>query len=489
MPQLPVSSVVNVTLNMAPTAAAVRNFGALLILGSSTVIDTNERMRLYNDLESVANDFGLVAPEYLAALKYFSQKPRPAVLYIGRYVRVASSAILHGKILSTAEQDIDLFKAITAGAMSIDINGVAKSVSAVNLSAVTNLNGVAAAIDAKLSPDAACVWDAIRGRFDITTTTTGATATIGFATNTPLSLALGLQSTQASPPINGVSAEALVAAINNALNASSDWYGLNVVAPSTSDADILAAAQLIEGLDQSRVFGVTTSDTNALDSTSNTDIAYKLKQLKLSRTFVQYSSTSPYAAAALFGRAFSVNFQGNNTTITLKFKQEPTVVAEQLTASQAKALKDKNANVFVEYNNDTAIIQEGVMCDGSFIDERHGLDWLQNDLQTDIWNLKYTNTTKIPQTEQGINRYCARIEARLDQAVRNGLVAPGQWNGDPFGALQAGDYLPKGYYVFANSIDEQSQADREARKAPPIQVAIKLAGAVHFVDVMVNVNR
>ena len=35
----------------------------------------------------------------------------------------------------------------------------------------------------------------------------------------------------------------------------------------------------------------------------------------------------------------------------------------------------------------------------------------------------------------------------------------------------------------------QSQADREGRKAPVIQVAIKLAGAVHFVDVIVNVNR
>jgi len=38
-------------------------------------------------------------------------------------------------------------------------------------------------------------------------------------------------------------------------------------------------------------------------------------------------------------------------------------------------------------------------------------------------------------------------------------------------------------------VASQSQADREARKAPVIQCAIKLAGAVHFVDCIINVNR
>ncbi|EJJ0295969.1 DUF3383 family protein, partial [Enterobacter asburiae] len=41
----------------------------------------------------------------------------------------------------------------------------------------------------------------------------------------------------------------------------------------------------------------------------------------------------------------------------------------------------------------------------------------------------------------------------------------------------------------AQPISEQAQADREARKAPVIQVACKLAGAVHFADVQINVVR
>lgn len=489
MAQLPVSAVVNVSLNMAPTAAATRDFGALLILGTSPVIDTRERIRTYNNIESVASDFGISAPEYLAAQKYFAQSPRPAVVLIGRWPKTATAGLLHGKILTTAEQALPGFQAITAGTMSITVDGTAKSLTAINLSGVTNINGVASAISAKLSPAATCVWDGGQKRFDIISATTGPASTVGYAADGALAALLGLQSSQAPAPVDGVAAENILATVQKAVDMTANWYGCTVADSTLGEADILATGQFIESLDQSRIFGVTSSDTNALASGSTTDIPYKLKQLGLARTFVQFSTTTPYAAASLFGRAFSVNFQGSNTTITLKFKREPTVVAEQLTTSQAAALKSKNANVFVQYNNDTAIIQEGVMCNGAFIDERHGLDWLQNDFQTAIWNLLYTSGTKIPQTAAGMNRICAVIEARADQAVRNGLLAPGVWNGNEFGALKAGDFLSKGYYVFANSIDTQSQADREARKAPPIQVAIKLAGAVHFVDVLVNVNR
>jgi len=49
--------------------------------------------------------------------------------------------------------------------------------------------------------------------------------------------------------------------------------------------------------------------------------------------------------------------------------------------------------------------------------------------------------------------------------------------------------LDLGYYVFSPSYTEQLQADREARKSVPINVAIKLAGAIHSVDILINYNR
>ena len=266
------------------------------------------------------------------------------------------------------------------------------------------------------------------------------------------------------------------------------WYGL-VIASDLTDIEADAVAALIEAADPVRVFGYTTQQEETLSAVSITDTAYLLKNKNYRRTFTIFSSDNPYAAASLFGRAFSVNFLGTNTTITLKFKQLPGIAAEDLKIGEASALKAKNCNVFAGYNNDTAILQEGVMCDGSFFDEIHGLDWLQNYLETALWNLYYTSTTKIPQTPAGVNRQCTVLERACGQGLTNGLLGEGQWNGDSFGALETGDYLSKGFYVFANSLNDQAQSEREARKAPVFQIAAKLAGATHFADVVISVNR
>lgn len=493
MQTLAISDVVNVQIVMSPKAAVTRNFGALLILGSSPVIDVSERIRQYSSLDGVTSDFGTSAPEYLAANLFFSQSPQPSILYVGRWAEAATSAILKGATLSTAQQALANFTAVTAGGMKITINGTLKTLSAINLSTATNLNGVATAITTALAASGTCVWNATLSRFEITSATTGVTSTITYGvapdTGTDIAALMGLESGQASAPINGVALETLINAVAALANISNDWYGLMVADTSPVDADVLAVAAFIEGAGQSHIFGYTTQAAPVLDPTSTTDIAYKLKAGNYKRTFTQFSSSTPYAAASIFGRAFTVDFQGNNTTITLKFKQEPGITAESLTESQAAALKAKNCNVFVNYNNDTAIIQEGVMTNGYFFDEVHGLDWLQNDVQTAVWNLLYGSTTKTPQTDPGINRIVTTIDSRMEQGVTNGLLAPGQWNGPAFGAITTGQTLTKGYYTYAPPVATQSQADREARNAPVIQSAAKLAGAVHFSDVIINVNR
>ena len=377
---LPVSNVVNVDVIMSPVAATGRNFGALLILGTSTVIPVTERIRQYSAIEDIGDDFGVDSPEYEAATIFFSQSPKPTLVYIGRWA----------KTLAEGE----------AGAV-----------------------------------------------------------------------------------------ETLLQAVNASLQYT-NWYGLAIAdSADLVEADVISVAAAIEASSLSRILAVTTDDVNVLVAGNTDNIGYKLKAAGYGRTFWQYSSSSKYAAISAFGRAFTVNFTGNNTTITLKFKTEPGVTYETLTTAQASAIDAINGNVYVYYANDTAIIQQGVMANGDFFDERHGLDWLQNYVQTNLYNLLYTSTTKIPQTDAGVTRLMTNVEASLDQAVNNGLIAPGVWNGGPIGQIESGDTLTKGYYVCADSVDNQAQSDREARKSPVIQAAIKLAGAIHYADVQINVVR
>lgn len=489
---LSVSDVVNVTINMSPIAAAVRNFGALLVLGSSSVIDTNERIRSYTTLAAVGSDFGTTAPEYLAAVNFFSQSPQPSLLYIGRWAQTATAGVLHGARLSTSQQAIANFQAITNGGFNITIDGTVKNVTGLNFSGAANLNAVAAIIATALTT-ANVIWGANNQRFDIVSKTTGATSTVGYAstgTGTDVSTLLGLTAASgASVPVAGIVAETLLSAVTQMANISNDWYGLAIAAIGVQDADQIAVAATIEASSPSRIFGITTQASATLDPTSTTDLAYVLSAAKYRRTFIQYSSSSPYAVTSMYGRAFTVDFTGNKTTITLKFKQEPGVTAETLTETQAATLKAKKCNVFVNYNNSTAIIQEGQMTDGSFFDEVHGLDYTQNDVQTAVYNALYTSPTKIPQTDAGNEILANVVSARLAQGVTNGLIAPGVWNSSGFGALTQGDTLDKGYYVYTPPVSSQSQADREARKAVTMQCAIKLAGAVHSANVIINVNR
>ncbi|HFZ0485403.1 TPA: DUF3383 family protein [Citrobacter koseri] len=285
--------------------------------------------------------------------------------------------------------------------------------------------------------------------------------------------------------------ETLLEAVNALLDYNS-WYGLHLAVPEgdyPSDADMIAVSAAIESATVSRILAITSDEADIMSAAIETDLASKLKAAKYSRSYIQYSSTSRYAALSSFGRAFTVNFTGSNTTITLKFKQLPGVTYETLGTSQANALEAKNCNVYVYYENDTAILEQGVMCNGDFFDERHGLDWLQNAVQTADYNTLYTSTTKIPQTDAGTTTRIANIEKVLDVAETNGLFAPGIWTGGPMGQLSTGDTLTKGYYTWADTVDNQLQTDREARKGVPIQVAAKLAGAVHYGDVAITVVR
>ncbi len=492
---LAVSDIVNVQIVMSPIAAALRNFGSLLLLGSTpNVIDSSQRLRSYTSLSGVAADFGTTSPEYLAASLYFAQSPTPAFLYIGFWAAAATSAVLHGGVLSVAQQAIANFTAITTGSLQLTVNGTLKTLAALNFSGAANLNAVAAILQTAIGASATVAWNANYNRFDITSTTTGVASTLTYASPTgsgvDVSGLLGLTAaTGALPPVNGIVAETLISAVNTMATVSNDWYGLNVCAPTAVTADHLAIAAFIEAATPSRIYGLTSQDSTILASNVTTDIASQLQALNYKRTFVQYSSSSPYAAISIFGRAFTVDFTGSNTALTVKFKTEPGVAAETMTESQAAAATAKNCNIFVNYQNGTAIVQQGVMSGGFFFDETHGTDWLQNYVQTAVYNLLYTSTTKIPQTDAGINLITNTVDQAMSQGVVNGLLAPGVWTAGGFGALKTGDILPKGYYIYAPPIAQQNLSDRAARKAPTLQVAAKLAGAVHFASVIINVNR
>ena len=486
---LNVSGVVNVNVFLTAQAAQYANVDSLLIVGNSDIIDVVQRIRTYSSLASVATDFGTTAPEYLAAANFFSQSPAPQQLYIGRWAQANTPGKLVGAPLTVTQQNISNFNSITNGGIDLTIDGIARNLTALNFSAASNLNGVASIIATALSTHGTCVWTGTN--FKIVSSTTGASSTLAFATTgagTDISVLLGMTAASSGAYlVPGIVAETAVAAVALLDNLTTQWYGLMFASTSIVDADHLAIAAYIEA--SFHIYGLTTQEAAALVSNSTSDIGYQLQQLGYKRTFYQYSSTSAYAVASMFGREFTVDFNANNSVIILMFQQEPGVTPETLTPSQAASLDAKRYNYFVNYNNGTAIIRNGFMAGAAFIDQIHDLDWFSNALQTNVYNLFYQAGTKIPQTDQGVHRVVLTAEATCKGAVNNGLAAPGTWGGQPFGTLNTGDYMPTGFYVYAPPISQQSAADRAARKCPSLQIALKLAGGLQSALLNVYANQ
>lgn len=489
--QLPVSSLVNVSVNLASAPAQAQSLSNLLIMGSSDVIDTYQRIRTYSTLGSVATDFGSTAPEYLAAAQWFGQSPQPGNCLIGRWAATATSGRLQGGVVSPTNQLLATWTAITSGGFAVTINGTLQTVTLLNFSGATNLNNVASIITAALT-GATCTWNSSYQSFLIKTTSTGTAATISFLTAagvTDISAMLAMRSTSSGAyVVAGIAIETAVSAVT-AMDSQygQQFYGLFVC--GAVDADHLAIAAYIEGANTKHAYGVNHQEGGVLVSTDTTNISYQLKALGYKKTLSQYSSTSLYAVVSLMARILTTDYTANKTVITLMYKTEPGVVAESLNTNQMVALLANNCNVFVGYDNNTNIIQPGVVASGDFIDTIFGADWLAIDIQNTIYNLLYTSPTKIPQTDAGNHILTTGIEAVCAQGVANGLLAPGTWTQAGFGSLNQGDFLPKGYYVYAPPIALQNTADRAARKSVTFQVAAKLAGAIHTVDVLVNINR
>ena len=494
---LPISRLVSVGISLSPLAAQSQNLNNLLILGTSTVIDTKSRMRSYSSLAAVAADFGSTAEEYLAAAIWFSQSPQPSGnLLIGRWCKTAASGQLVGAPLSAAQQAISNWNAIANGSLKVTIDGgSSQTITGINLAspAVTNLNGVASAISALLT-GAVCTWNSSLGCFVITSNSTGASSQVSFASaagsGTDLSSGMGLQSSTTSGVYQapGIAAETALAALTLFDSQfGQQWYAVKIL--DAADTDHISCLAYCDASSTAHFYSIGTQESGVLVSSSTTDIAALAQAAANNHGMVQFSSSTPYADVSALARILSVNYSGTATAITLAWKQEPGVVAESLTSSQIAALEAKNCNVFVNYNNGTAILEPGICPSGQYVDTIMGIDAFKVLLQTALYNVLYTSTTKVPQTDSGMHQLVTAAEAVCAQFVNNGLFAPGVWSYAGFGSLNTGDLLNKGYYVYAPPVAAQSASDRAARKSTLLQIAVKLAGAVQSVQLQVIVSQ
>ncbi len=198
---------------------------------------------------------------------------------------------------------------------------------------------------------------------------------------------------------------------------------------------------------------------------------------------------TPAFAAAYAGRALSTNFEGSLTTETMNLKSLAGFTPDQtLDTGDLVECQAAGVDVYISIGGVSSLYTSG---ENGWFDEIYNQFWFGFALQTAGFNYLKTSSTKVPQTEIGMEGLKNVYRQVCQQAVTNGFVAPGSWtSADTFGPSGAlvRNVLDQGYYVYAQPITDQSPAERVARQAPLVQIAVKAAGAIHHSDVIVNVN-
>lgn len=251
-----------------------------------------------------------------------------------------------------------------------------------------------------------------------------------------------------------------------------------------------AASNAVEAMDNTILF---LTDTD-VDTLASGGLFYALKDNKKTRKLLYLtggvSNVKAYArlfAAAFASRGLSVNYEGQNSTITMTYKDLAGVpVDTNISESTLNTCQSLGADVYCSVEGLAKVLsfKQG----GLYFDELANQIWLRTAVQRAVANVLFTTRNKIPQTTQGVASLVNTINGVLNQGIVNGMLAPGEWNSsDTFGVLEDFHRCIRtyGYYVYFTPIAQQTQAEREARKCPVISIAAKQAGAIEHANIMI----
>lgn len=281
--------------------------------------------------------------------------------------------------------------------------------------------------------------------------------------------------------------ESLADAINRA-ESLVQFFGILSTRDYDSD-EVAAAAAVVQTLNK-MLFVVSNSATDIAAAGSFASIAEA--GYDKTRCLAYLSSTTEEAkvmAAAYAGRALSTQFEGSNTTSTMHLKDLVGVTADPtMTQTQLNLCQDCGADAYVNIAGVAKTFTSGA---NKFFDQVYNRCWFLGALEVAGFNALAKVSTKVPQTEPGMTILKGAYRLVCERGVRNGYMAPGAWNSaDRFGDVEAmlRNIEEVGYYIYSLPVNLQAQTEREARKAPLVQIAVKEAGAIHSSNVMVYIN-
>lgn len=476
------ANIITVSLQGTPQGIAVPNINTVALISSEVPVwGTTKDYAVYKDPTTVAQEFGSSSKAAAMASAFFAQSPNPIQTqgYLAIIPRLQNTPVkanitiqdLNYEAVATGVGGNSITIEYTAGAVAGAevVTVIGNAISVQIASGVSTAQQILTAVMAS-APAAALVNAVVYG-----SATKAQTAPVA-----PTNLAGG--SASGLEPVH--------VAIIRTLNAIY-YFGVLIDSVPTSIATL---SRYISGIDKMLFVASNVKADFAANGMLGSLAAANLKNTRgLYYTDGVLQDTINFAAAYA-SRGLSTDFAGSLTAFTMNMKQLVGFVPDTtITQTDLNTCLATGVDVYPPFGFQGLVATGNLFTSGAngFFDQIYNQFWLKFALQVAGFNFLAQTNTKIPQTETGMDGLKNAYRTVLKQSVANGMSAPGAWDsptvfGNPASLIRC--VADIGFYVYSLPVAQQLTADRQLRKAPLIQIGVKMAGAIHSSSVIVQIN-
>jgi hypothetical protein len=373
-----------------------------------------------------SSDEALDAATYEAG--YTNSTMKPGLIMFAQYPPAPVSAYLRGGTMSGVT--LAQLQAY-GGSFSVPVDGVAKAaVASVSLAAATSWSGAAAILTTAIG--APVSYDSIAQSFVVTSTTTGVSSSLAFATG---SLAVLLNMTSATGALisNGAAAGVPGAVMDAVLDTTRDFATFTTsFEPTLSDKLLFAAWNSAQN--NKFLYVPWDSDQQSIVPNSTEPFGVALQATGYSGTSPVY--TDKQVAMMICGLVASIDFTETQGRVNAAYKSSTALTPSVTSSFVATTLQANGYNYYGNYS--TAEEKFEFLFPGTvsgpfgFIDSYVNQIWLNSQLQLALTVLE-TTVKSIPYNQPGYDLMEAALQDPISAAVLFGAIQPNV----PLSAAQA----------------------------------------------------
>ena len=281
------------------------------------------------------------------------------------------------------------------------------------------------------------------------------------------------------------STESAVQALTAVLDRTTAFYGV-MPCQMTTAVDMQALAQAVEAQSVPLMLFVPVTESVSVATAANSTLD-RLHSAAVKRA-LPFFCAAVSDCAAVMGTAMGLELSHKGSAFALCYKTVQGIQPSDLTQTAVDSLKALGCNVYVARGFTHLLLENGSVSNGQRYDEVLYVDKIAEDLQNAAVTLLAENPDKLPQTDDSTAQFINRFSSILMEYTDRGVLASSAWRGSDVGPVRNGEIIENGFTLWADSYDDQSDADRAAHKAVPVQVALTLAGSIESIVITVNVQ-